>query len=188
MRVTKEKVAEHRRAILDTAARLFRERGVADVGVAEIMQASGLTHGAFYGHFRSKDELASEACREACAQGLERWERTPDLSLILDRYLSPDHRDNPAKGCSVSAFANEAARLETGLRENYTEGLEGFVAFIEERLPVDDTAQRRQKAIAVFSAMVGALTMSRGVVASDPKLSDEILAKARHEIRSLYGV
>lgn len=187
MRVTREKVAEHRRTILETAARMFRERGVGDVGVAEIMQASGLTHGAFYGHFRSKDELASEACREACAQSLARWEKMPELKRIIDGYLSIEHRDNPARGCSVSALAGEAAR-GVPLREDYTDGVEGFLQAIEQRLPGEPSPERRRRAVAIFSAMVGALTMARAVAASDPELSREILTSARSEIAERFGV
>jgi len=188
VRVSKEKVVEHRRAILDTASRMFRERGFGEVGVAEIMQASGLTHGAFYGHFGSKADLASEACRAACAQGRERWDGQPDLSALLDYYLSPSHRDNPAKGCAISAFSGEIARQPLDLQRNYADGVSGLLAQIEDRLKVQDTTARRAEAIAIMSSMIGALTLARGVATSAPELSDELLQRARTELRERFNI
>ena len=188
MRVTKAKVAEHRRSILSSASRLFRERGFKDVGVAEIMQASGLTHGAFYGHFRSKADLADEACREACAEGLERWLKSASLGDILDRYLTPAHRDNPANGCALSAFGAEVARQSPDLQKSYAEGLNDFVEAIERHMDADTPEARRRQAMAVLTSMIGALTMARGVAAGDPELSAEILDSARLELRQCFGI
>lgn len=188
MRVTREKVVEHRRTILETASRLFRERGFNEVGVAEIMQASGLTHGAFYGHFRSKADLASEACRSACAQGRDSWEARPDLSAVIDHYLSPAHRDNPAKGCAISAFGGEIARQPAQMQRDFAEGLSSFIAMIEDRLKVDDPIARRAEAIAIMSSMVGALTLARGVAAGEPDLSAELLQGLRTQLRERFDI
>lgn len=187
MRVTKAKVAEHRSAILASASRLFRERGFNDVGVAEIMQASGLTHGAFYGHFRSKADLAGQACRQACTEGLARWRKAASLSAIIDRYLSPSHRDDPATGCALSALAAEAARQAPELQKNYAEGLSGFIEAVEQRLDESDPQARRRQAIAILASMIGALTMARGVAAGDPELSDAILESVRAELDARCG-
>ncbi|MDF2619104.1 MAG: transcriptional regulator, TetR family [Xanthobacteraceae bacterium] len=187
LRVTKQKVAEHHRSILASASRLFRERGFNDVGVAEIMQASGLTHGAFYGHFRSKADLAGQACRQACTEGLARWQKAASLSAIVGRYLSPSHRDDPATGCGLSALAAEAARQAPELQKNYAEGLSGFIDAVEQRLDEADPLARRRQAIAVLASMIGALTMARGVAAGDPELSDEILQSVRAELDARFG-
>ena len=187
MRVTRAKVAEHRRSILSSASRLFRERGFKDVGVAEIMQASGLTHGAFYGHFRSKADLADEACRDACAEGLERWLSSADLSDILDRYLTPAHRDNPAGGCALSALGAEVARQSPELQKSYAEGLKSFIAAMERHMEDGTPEARHRQALSVLAAMVGALTMARGVAGGDPELSAEILDTVRREIRDYFG-
>lgn len=96
MKVNKETAAKHRAAIVAEAANLFRERGFDGVGVAEIMQAAGLTHGGFYGHFASKDALAAEASTKAFADGAARVEKDKDLAAYLGRYLSERHRDASA--------------------------------------------------------------------------------------------
>ncbi|MCS0497141.1 TetR/AcrR family transcriptional regulator [Ancylobacter sp. MQZ15Z-1] len=179
MRVTREKVLEHRHAILDAASQLFRERGFSDVGVAEIMQASGLTHGAFYGHFDSKADLAHQACRNACAEGLARMAETGSLGAIIERYLSPAHRDNAAHGCALSALSGEVARQSPSLQGDYAAGLADFIGEIERRLEEPDPDARRREAIGILSTMVGALTMARAVAGGDAELSDEILAAAR---------
>ncbi|TCK16773.1 TetR family transcriptional regulator [Ancylobacter aquaticus] len=187
MRVTKAKVAEHRRSILDSASRLFRERGFRDVGVAEIMQASGLTHGAFYGHFRSKADLADEACREACAEGVHRWLQQASLAEILDRYLTPSHRDNPAAGCALAALGADAARQSPELQKSYAEGIKGFVDALERHMDDASPEARRGQAMALVSSMIGALTLARGVAAGDPALSADILASARQQLRGRFG-
>lgn len=187
MRVSKAKVAEHHDSILDSAARLFRARGIDAVGVAEIMQASGLTHGAFYGHFRSKAELAGAACRAAFAQTLAKWDNTPALSTILDRYLSTRHRDTPGEGCALSALGAEIARHDTDIQADFAEGLKACIAQVEERLDGTDTAERRARAIATVSAMVGAVSLARAVKEADAPLSDEILASVRAALRESTG-
>lgn len=180
MRVTREKVAEHRRTILETAARLFRERGFGDVGVAEIMQESGLTHGAFYGHFRSKAHLAEEACREAFLKSLAGWDDAPDLATILERYLSPPHRDQPSKGCPISAFGIEISRQPEHVQQQYTEGLRHQLRRLSALLPPGGTeAERWEDSFTLLSTMVGAVTLARGLAGTDPALSDEILTSVR---------
>lgn len=187
MRVTKAKVAEHRRSILESASRLFRQRGFKDVGVAEIMQASGLTHGAFYGHFRSKADLADAACREACIEGIQGWLRSADLTAILDRYLTPAHRDDPARGCALSALGAEVSRQSPDLQKSYAAGLNGFVDAIARHMDDAPPEARRRQAVAVLSCMIGALTMARGVAEGDPALSVEILDSVRRELRDRFG-
>ncbi|MCK0207998.1 TetR/AcrR family transcriptional regulator [Starkeya koreensis] len=188
MRVTKTKVAEHRRSILSSASRLFRERGFRDVGVAEIMQASGLTHGAFYGHFRSKADLADEACRDACAEGLERWLKSADLTEILDRYLTTAHRDDPAGGCALSALGPEVARQSADLQKGYAQGLKSFIAALERHMKGETPEERHRQAVATMASMIGALTMARGVAAGDPEMSADILDIVCRQLSRSSGV
>src|SRR6516165_6634589 len=128
MRVTREQAARNRERVLDTAARLFRKRGFKGVGVAELMQEAGLTHGAFYGQFGSKEELMAEAVTRAYAELEERWRqaaiRTPSdpLEGVVTAYLSAAHRDQPAEGCVTAALGAEAAREGSELRGAITEG------------------------------------------------------------------
>src|SRR5436309_11486102 len=105
MKVSREQAAQNRERIVETAAQLFRERGFEGIGVADLMKEAGLTHGGFYGHFGSKEELIAEASDRALAQSLARWDklmaRAPDdaLSAIAKAYLNGTHRDDPGAGC-----------------------------------------------------------------------------------------
>src|SRR5271168_4223145 len=117
MKVTKEKSAENRAALVQTAARLFRERGIDGVGVAEISKQAGLTHGALYAQFPSKEALAAEAFAAANQEGWERIKadrggRPATLTDFLDHYLSSEHRDNLATSCPMSASASEIGRQD----------------------------------------------------------------------------
>src|ERR1700684_3211094 len=110
MRVSREKAAEHRERILDAAAALFRANGFGGIGVADIMKAADLTHGGFYGHFESKDDLAAQASRRAMTRAAITWRRrvaeAPDapFAALLQHYLSPSHRDDPGAGCVFAAL------------------------------------------------------------------------------------
>src|SRR5215217_1833227 len=101
MRVSREQMVENRHRILDAASRLFREKGFDAVSVAEVMKAAGLTHGGFYGHFRSKDDLIAHAIRHA--EGSQ--SATDDIGAWIDAYLSTPHRDHPELGCPTAALA-----------------------------------------------------------------------------------
>jgi len=191
MRVTKEKAAEHRAAILEAAARLFRQRGFDGVGVADIMKEAGLTHGGFYGHFASKDALAAEACGAAFAQTLRRQEthRADGLSGLLDRYLSARHRDHPEGGCPMPAFASEIGHQADAVQDRFAAGVAGNVDLVASLLPEDAGApdERRRRAIAIVAGLVGGLALARATAAAAPELSAEILAAVRAELGALAG-
>lgn len=187
MRVSREQAAENRRRIVETAARLFRERGFARVGVAEIMQAAGLTHGGFYGHFRSKDDLAREACRAAIDRATESWQRRTaanparPLDALAEAYLTPRHRDAPGGGCIHAALTAEIARLDDPeLRRSFTEGLAGLAGVLARAGPEADAEDRETAALARLSTMIGALILARAV--DDPALSERILAAGRDAV------
>src|SRR2546429_2768707 len=139
MKVTKEKAAQNRATLVQAAGRLFRERGIDGVGVAEICQAAGLTHGALYAQFPPKEALAAEAL----AAGLDRSyaymtagkdEQPPGLTEYLNRYLSGRLRDNLAGGCPMAASASEIARQDESISPRFSEGFEGTVETIQEAL------------------------------------------------------
>ncbi|MBP2231043.1 TetR/AcrR family transcriptional repressor of nem operon [Azospirillum agricola] len=192
MKVSKEKAAENRAAIVKAAGRLFRERGFDKVGVAEITKAAGLTHGGFYGHFASKDALAAEACEAAFAESLNRLpadEVSPDgaLDAFLTRYLSELHRDRPDGGCPMSIFAMEVGRLDPAVQERFGVGVERFLEVVAQRLPdgeADETG-RRARAIAIVSALVGGMALARATARAEPELSAEILAALRDQLGAL---
>ena len=179
MKVSREKAAEHRAAIVKAAGRLFREKGFDGVSVAEVMKAAGLTHGGFYGHFASKEELAAEACGTALMQRASSWPSLPadskaaSLAAIAAGYLTTHHRDNPGRGCLFAALGGEVARQPLPVREKVGEGLQAYVAKLASLLPGRKAARRREEAIAAMAAFVGAMILSRAV--SDPVFSEEIL-------------
>ena len=187
MRVSREKAAESRERIIDAASALFRAKGFDGIGVADIMKAADLTHGGFYGHFASKDDLVTEASRRSMARAAANWERVvataPDkpYAALLDHYLSPRHRDDPGRGCAFAALSNDARRCGTGVRKAFAEGLAPLLAILTNALPGFSKTSRRRKAVAAMAALVGALTLARAV--DDEALSNEILEAVRHELR-----
>src|SRR3954470_1120937 len=119
MKVSREQAAENRERIVQTAARLFRERGFDGIGVADLMNAAGLTHGGFYGQFESKEDLAAQACARALDESAGKWARATEgkpareaLKAVADFYLTPRHAGDPGSGCAFVALGAEAARRE----------------------------------------------------------------------------
>ena len=180
MRVSREKFAESRKRILEAAATLFREKGFDGVGLGDIMKAAGLTHGGFYGHFGSKEDLEAQALSLALARSVTDWSQLVDsaaarpLAALAGQYLSPDHRENVGEGCPFAALGSDTARRGERVRSAFTAGLEPFLALLSNVTPGRSKAQRRRKAIAILAEMVGAMILARAV--NDPALSDEILA------------
>lgn len=174
MRVSREQVAENRRRILDAAGRLFRERGFESVSVAEVMNAAGMTHGGFYGHFRSKDDLIAQTLAHVLVNtSLD----APDLAGYAARYLAPGHRDDRAGGCATAGLAGEALRQTPEARAAMTAALRHQIARFSATARGETDAARRRAAIGAWSAMVGSLLLSR--LSDDPALSDEVLAETR---------
>ena len=179
MKVSKEQMAENRAHILDTAATLFRERGFDGIGVADLMKGAGFTHGGFYGHFASKEDLMAQASSHALAKGLAYWEslagkvKDDPIATLEAHYLSKQHRDHPGAGCLLAALGADAARQDGPVRRAVTEGVRSMVGLLEGLLPGRSKAARRQKALATYASLVGALVLARAV--DDPALSEEIL-------------
>ena len=182
MRYPANETAQKRERILDEAARLFRERGFDRVGVAEIMQAAGLTHGAFYAHFASKEALASEALARAFARSEKRLfrKRHADEDLkqrFVERYLNRAHLNDPGDGCPLVTLGAEVARSDA-LQDGFTEALEQMIGKMAESFdwtPTDDASgtQPRARSIMLLSTAVGALTLARAV--NNPQLANEVL-------------
>jgi TetR/AcrR family transcriptional regulator, transcriptional repressor for nem operon len=174
MRVSRQQVLENKRTILKAAGRLFRERGFESVTVTDVMNSAGLTHGGFYGYFKSKDDLIVQAVGEA----LSRAEAaTGNLPAFREQYLSPDHRDNLASGCPVAALALEATRQGRGARAAMTSSLGRRFELLSRTAAGADKTHKRRAAIGSWAAMVGALILAR--MSDDSELSDEILSETR---------
>ncbi|MRX08788.1 TetR family transcriptional regulator [Pseudoduganella sp. FT25W] len=183
MKVSREQVALNRERIVETAARLFREKGYDGIGVSDLMKSAGLTHGGFYGHFESKEDLLAEAAAHALKKSVERWEgfmadgRDAALDKIRASYLSETHRDHPESGCAVTALGPDIGRLGDKARHAMTEGARGQIAVLQQLMPAEDAAEQRKQALAQYAAMVGAIVLARAV--DDEALSAEVLAAAR---------
>ena len=196
MRVSRAKAAEHRDRIIDAAGALFRAKGFGGIGVADIMKAADLTHGGFYGHFASKDDLVGEASRRIMARAAANWtklvEAAPDnpYAALLEHYLSPRHRDDPGKGCAFAALGNDAARSGKIVRKAFADGLAPLIDILAQSIPGKSIpgksipgkskAARRRKAVAAMATLVGALTLARAVEGTP--LSDEMLEAAHREL------
>jgi TetR/AcrR family transcriptional regulator, transcriptional repressor for nem operon len=177
VRVTREQAAANREKILEAAGTLFRERGYDGIGVADIMKRAGLTHGGFYGHFASKDDLAAEITGRVL--GREGWperltgKANPTFAEVVRAYVSPRHRDDPGTGCLFAALGSDVVRQPRRVRHAFTEGLRTRVETLRNLLSGRSAAAKREKALAAMATLVGGLMLSRAV--DDPKLSDEIL-------------
>jgi TetR/AcrR family transcriptional regulator, transcriptional repressor for nem operon len=191
MKVSKEQAAQNRAKLIETASRLMRERGIDGVGVAEIGKAAGLTHGALYAHFPSKDALAAEAL----AFGLERGHRRltaprngrlPELGELIDGYLSEEKRNDVAEGCAMAASVSEIGRQDTAVGERFAAGLEQMVNVFASKLDWQHpSAAQRERALTMAVTLIGAISASRAVMKAQPELADEILHAVRHTIDTI---
>ncbi|HEY5795084.1 MAG TPA: helix-turn-helix domain-containing protein [Bosea sp. (in: a-proteobacteria)] len=177
MKVSREQMAENRRRILDVASRLFRDKGFDAVSVAEVMKAAGLTHGGFYGHFSSKDDLIAQSLAHVLASDAGGGS---DLRAYVESYLSPRHRDNCAGGCPTAGLAAAVRHQTPAARAAMTVGLRSQIDRMGKALPELDAADRRRAAIGSFAAMVGAVILARAI--DDPAFSDEVLQQTREWI------
>ena len=179
MKVSRERAAQNRDRIVEAATQRFRERGFEGIGVADLMKEVGLTHGGFYGHFASKEDLIAEASARALTRSLALWrtlaERAPrqPLSAIADVYLTSRHRDNPGAGCLLAALGPDVSRQGPAVRRAVTHYVSSACDLLAKLVPRKSRAARRQKAITTYATMVGAMVMARAI--DDRALSQEIL-------------
>jgi TetR/AcrR family transcriptional regulator, transcriptional repressor for nem operon len=181
MRQSREEKARTHDRIVEIASARIREQGVDGPGVAEIMQAAGLTHGGFYKHFDSRDELIAEAADRAFASSARNIEELLDgaddpLAAFVDGYVSAEHRDNAAAGCPVVALGGDVSRGAHPVRDAYRGQVERYLTTLERLL--GDRAQ----ATVALSTLVGSITLARAL-GNDP-VSDEILRDVRAALKS----
>jgi TetR/AcrR family transcriptional regulator, transcriptional repressor for nem operon len=183
-----DKAASHDRIVNIAAARIRRD-GIDGVGVAELMQEAGLTHGGFYRHFKSRDDLVGAAVECALAQGSEvamgaagRGGRRA-FEAIVDGYLSPAHRDLPEAGCAVAALAEDISRADDRPRVAYRRQVERYLEVLTGLTPTSDVVDDRRRACLVLSALVGAVAMARAV--GEVGLSDDILTETAAALKDL---
>ncbi|WP_224365241.1 TetR/AcrR family transcriptional regulator [Hyalangium versicolor] len=181
-----EKDESHER-IVRVAASRFREAGVDGIGVADLMKEAGLTHGGFYRHFDSRDQLVAEAIERALKDGgraveaVEQIKQAP-LARLVDGYLSTAHRDGLATSCAVTTLAGDVARSNDRARSAYTRQVGTYLDLLTRLIAGESQKEKRTKAIAALSALVGAVSLARAV--NDEKLSREILKSAAEELKA----
>jgi TetR/AcrR family transcriptional regulator, transcriptional repressor for nem operon len=166
-----------RQHIIDVASRQFRGHGVAAVGLAGIMSDAGLTNGAFYTHFESKEDLVEAVLAKALDRREDRLRAVAadnaGLETMIRDYLSPRHRDRPDDGCPTAALVAEVARHPRTTRDAFTAKVSTFIELIATQIRAGAPAERRRNAVAIYGMIVGTLQLARAV--NDKKLSDEIL-------------
>jgi TetR/AcrR family transcriptional repressor of nem operon len=186
-RVSKQQSDQNRLAITEVSGRLFRERGLDGVSVADLMAAAGLTHGGFYGHFESKDALAAAACARAFAVSADRWKRrvaeardkNAARATIIDNFLSTKSRNTPGQACPTATLAVDVARqsTEAPIRPAFADGLEELLEILQTLQAGRGASADRQEALADLATLVGAQILARAT--SQASLSEEILSAAR---------
>ena len=186
MRVTKEKFAENRERILEVAGVLFRERGFDGIGVSDIMKAAGMTHGGFYGHFQSKEELALEVSRALIERVKIRWgeiiARAPErpLDALVRHYLDRCSVDDPGGSCVFASLVQEVSRSRGAVRETFNDGLSALVDILSRIVDGDTEQERRDKGFTTLSSMMGAVILARAV--ESRSLSDSFLYTTRDSL------
>ena len=187
MRVSRIQAAENRQTVINVASRLFRERGFDGIGLKDLMEGAGLTQGAFYKQFESKEDLAAQASRRALESASRRWSsaiaENPDdpLGAVIAFYLSAGHREEKLDGCPVVALGSDAARQGAGVKAAFEEGIKAYPEVLGPLLPQTDGEDNNGRAMVALSTMVGALTLSRAV--NDPNLAQAFLNAAVEHVR-----
>src|SRR6476661_6326657 len=179
MRYGKDQKQATRQRILEAAGRRFKQDGIDGAGVAAVMSDAGLTNGAFYAHFASKEDLVANVLVEQLRAQRQSFEALPPdragLEAFIRLYLSPQHRDKSADGCPSAALLDEIARRPAATRQVFTDELMGVIDDIAVRLDPTDVEAARTDALTVFGLMVGTLQLARAL--TDHDLSDQLLAE-----------
>lgn len=186
MRVSRIQAEENRQNVINVASRLFRECGFDGIGLKDLMKGAGLTQGAFYKQFVSKEDLAAQASRRALESAFKLWsgveaEQPEDmLRAVVGFYLSSGHREERTDGCPIVALGSDAARQGPEVKAAFEEGIKSHLEFLTCVIAASGDADAEGKAMAVLSTMVGALTLSR--VVNDAGLAQAILDAAARQI------
>jgi len=188
-RVSKAQTEKNRGAIEEASSRLFREHGLS-ASVMDVMRAAGLTHGGFYGHFGSKDELAATACAAAFTSSVERWRsrteggrsRQSAHAALVQGYLTPQNRSSPGTSCPSAALATDVGREPENkpVRKAFQAGLEQLIQILTEVQPSSDPGGARDEALTELSTLVGTLVLARAT--SGTRLSDQFMNAAKRSL------
>ena len=186
MRVSRVQAEENRQKVIDVASRLFREHGFDGIGLKDVMEAAGLTQGAFYKQFASKEDLAVQASERALESATGRWSTAADanpqdpLGAVIAFYLSSGHREERGDGCPVVALGSDAARQGEDVKASFEVGIRKYLEMLEPWVGKPDTDDSADKAMAVLSTMVGAMVLSRAI--NNKRLSKRLLHAAAEDV------
>jgi TetR/AcrR family transcriptional regulator, transcriptional repressor for nem operon len=188
MRVSRIQAEENRQTVINVASRLFRERGFDGIGLKDLMKGAGLTQGAFYKQFASKEDLAVQASSRAFESAFRRWsaavEANPEdpFGAVLAFYLSIDHREEKMDGCPIVALGSDAARQSSDVKASFEAGIRAHLEILGRLIGETDGEEANGKAMAILSTIVGALTLSR--VVNDEGLSKRFLQAAAKSVQT----
>jgi TetR/AcrR family transcriptional regulator, transcriptional repressor for nem operon len=189
MRYSKDHKQATRQRILEAAGRRFKQEGIDGAGVAAVMSDAGLTNGAFYAHFASKEDLVANVLADQLrAQRHSLDAQAPDrvgLEAFIRSYLSPQHRDQCADGCPSAALLDEIARRPTATKQVFTDELMGVIDDIASRLGPTHAEAARTDALTIFGMMIGTLQLARAL--TDRDLSDQLLARGAETAMKLLN-
>lgn len=187
MRVSRVQAEENRQTVINVASRLFREHGFDGIGLKDLMKGAGLTQGAFYKQFTSKEDLAAQASRRALESAFSRWSAAaianPDdpLGAVIAFYLSAEHREERMDGCPIVALGSDAARQGADVKASFEAGIRQYLEMLGNWVGEAEGDEPGGKAMAILSTMVGAVLLSRAV--NDPDLARAFLDAAVKQIR-----
>ena len=188
MRVSRIQAEENRQKVIDVASRLFREHGFDGIGLKDLMEGAGLTQGAFYKQFASKDDLVAQASSRAFEKAFSRWTAAavanPEdpLAAVMAFYLSMGHREERMDGCPIVALGSDAARQGTNVKASFEAGIKAHLEILGPMVAETKGKAAKSKAMAILSLMVGALVLARAV--NDERLSKQFLQAGAEGIRA----
>lgn len=186
MRVSRIQAAENRQTVINAASRLFRERGFDGIGLKDLMKGAGLTQGAFYKQFASKDDLAAQASRRALESAARRWSAAAEanpkdpLGAVVALYLSMGHRQERMDGCPVVALGSDAARQSVDVKASFEAGIKNYLEMLGRWIGDTDREDSTDRSMTILSTMVGALVLSRAV--NNKRLSKRFLQAAAKSV------
>jgi AcrR family transcriptional regulator len=189
MRYGKDHKQATRQRIVEAAGRRFKQDGIDGAGVATVMSDAGLTNGAFYGHFRSKEDLVANVLADQLRAQRQSFDAQSSdragLEAFIRSYLSPEHRDQSADGCPSAALIDEIVRRPAATKRVFTDELAATMNDIASRLDPTDVEAARTDALALFGFMLGTLQLARAL--TDRDLSDQLLARGVEMAMKLLG-
>jgi TetR/AcrR family transcriptional regulator, transcriptional repressor for nem operon len=186
MKVTKAQATQNREAILRAAAKQIRSHGFEQMSVAEVARAAGLSHGALYSHFKSKEALQAEAARQSFDDTIAAFTGL-GAEAFITTYLSPQHRDNPDMGCPNAALVSEVWRQPAPTQEAFRAGIERFVALSGAAMGEAGDEADRDRAITLFAALVGGMALSRAIGQVDQAYADDLLRAVSSQLQAFLA-